>query len=124
LEYINNIDIHSSLQVSFLDVFLLVWQRIQKHEESIEIKKILNTEMKDALCMCYTGRLTRVVNCLNGYYDDIVIQISNNEQISNIISVIMKKETTIEKIKEEFIKEMKERDYNEEIINTWLSYIE
>jgi GTP1/Obg family GTP-binding protein len=105
-------------------VFLLVWQRIQKHEESIEIKKILNTEMKDALCMCYTGRLTRVVNCLNGYYDDIVIQISNNEQISNIISVIMKKETTIEKIKEEFIKEMKERDYNEEIINTWLSYIE
>jgi hypothetical protein len=74
--------------------------------------------------MCYTGRLTRVVNCLNGYYDDIVIQISNNEQISNIISVIMKKETTIEKIKEEFMKEMKERDYNEEIINTWLSYIE
>jgi DNA polymerase III alpha subunit len=36
----------------------------------------------------------------------------------------MKKETTIEKIKEKFMKEMKERDYNEEIINTWLSYIE
>jgi hypothetical protein len=124
LEYINIPDIHSTLQVSFLDVFLLVWQRITTHREANELKSILNAEMKDALCMCFTGRITRIVNCLNGFYDDIQIHISNNEQISNIISVIMKNESNIEKIKEIFIKEMREREYSDEVINTWLSYIE
>jgi Leucine-rich repeat (LRR) protein len=124
LEYINIPDIHSTLQVSFLDVFLLVWQRITNHREANELKSILNTEMKDALCVCFTGRITRIVNCLNGFYDDIQIHISNNEQISNIISSIMKNESNIEKIKETFIKEMREREYSDEVITTWLSYIE
>jgi Leucine-rich repeat (LRR) protein len=124
LEYINIPDIHSTLQVSFLDVFLLVWQRITTHREATELKSILNAEMKDALCMCFTGRITRIVNCLNGFYDDIQIHISNNEQISNIISVIMRNESNIEKIKETFIKEMREREYSDEVINEWLGYIE
>ena len=29
--------------------------------------------------MCLTGRLSRLINCLNGFYDDINIKISNNE---------------------------------------------
>lgn len=37
----------------------------------------------------FTNRLTRLVNCLMGFYDDIVIGISNSERISAIILSIM-----------------------------------
>ena len=29
------------------------------------MKRILNQEMSDALCMCFTGRISRLLNCLN-----------------------------------------------------------
>lgn len=47
--------------------------------------------MKDANCKCFTGRISRLVNCLVGFYDDIKIIISDSEQIGNIISLIGKK---------------------------------
>ena len=55
--------------------------------------------MKEADCKCYTGRLTRLVNVLNGYYEDIKIHISDSEQISNIIISIKNKLTDEEEIK-------------------------
>ena len=35
--------------------------------------EILNIEMEDSLCKCMTGRFSRLINVLNGYYDDINI---------------------------------------------------
>ena len=37
---------------------------------------ILNQEMEDSLCHCLTGRFSRLINVLNGYFDDIIIYIS------------------------------------------------
>ena len=57
----------------------------------IEIQKRMNEEMLDSECKCFTGRISRLVNCLSGYSDKVVIQISENEEINNIISVIINK---------------------------------
>ena len=43
---------------------------------------------KWTLCKCFTGRLSRLINVLNGFYDDIIINIGTNEQIGNIIILI------------------------------------
>ena len=45
--------------------------------------------------MCFTGRLSRLINVLVGYYSDINISITENE----------------------IIRELKERNYNYEVIN-------
>jgi hypothetical protein len=92
----------------------------------IEIKQRLNEEMQDSECKCFTGRISRLVNCLSGYSDKVCIHISESEEISNIISVIMNKRglKTIEIIKEEVNFALKERGYDNEKIEEWLEYVE
>jgi Leucine-rich repeat (LRR) protein len=77
-EYINDDQVHSNYQITFQELLNCVRQRIVTHKDSLEIEKIMNTEMKDGLCMCFTERLSRLVNCLNGFYDDIQIKIHDN----------------------------------------------
>ena len=36
---------------------------------------------------CFTDKISRLVNCLSGYSDKVEIKISENEEISNIISI-------------------------------------
>ena len=50
---------------------------------SDEIFDVMNIEMNDSLCKCFTGRISRLVNCLNGFDDNIKINISDNEQTYN-----------------------------------------
>ena len=95
-------------------------------ELQIEIQKRLNEEMLDSECKCFTGRISRLVNCLSGYSDKVCIQISENEEINNIISVIMNKREmkTIEILKEEVREALTERGYNIDKITEWLEYVE
>ena len=84
----------------------------------------LNEEMEEADCKCYTGRLSRLVNVLNGYYDDIKINISDSEQISNIILTIKNKYEEInDEVKKEMIKELKERGYEDDVIQVWIDNV-
>jgi len=82
--------------------------------------------MQESECKCFTGRISRLVNCLSGYSDKVEIKISENEEISNIISIIMKNREfkTIKIIKEEVIVALKERGYINEKIVEWLEYVE
>lgn len=91
-----------------------------------EIHQRLNEEMQDANCLCFTGRISRLVNCLSGYSDKVKIQITESEEISNIISVIMNKRgiKTTDELKEKVSIALKERGYNDEIISIWLEHIE
>ena len=44
-----------------------IFPRVNQHdlnENGHEIKRILNKVMSDALCMCFTGRISRLLNCL------------------------------------------------------------
>lgn len=129
IEYSKDETVHSELNLSFSDILLLVWNRILISPHASEIKAVLNTEMKDAECMCFTGRISRLVNCLNGFDQLVSIRISDNEQIGNVIAMIKakleeKNEYTVEKHKEKARIELKDLQVEEREIEIWLSHIE
>ena len=93
-------------------------------ENQKSILEILNQEMEDSICKCFTGRISRLVNCLSGFSDKVSIKISTNEEISNIIITLQKKIKDIEELKKAIKDEMTERGYDETTINEWVIYIE
>ena len=93
-----------------------------EHQNRDDILQILNQEISDGICMCFTGRLTRLLNTLVGFYPDVQIQISDSEQITNIITTLNKRFEGDE-LKEAVKKELEERNYSPEVIEEWSSYI-
>ena len=87
-----------------------------------EIIAVLNQEISDGLCMCFTGRLTRLLNTLVSFYNDIELQISDSEQITNII-MVLKNNFLEDQLMLVVKKELFERQYSESIINEWFDYI-
>ncbi len=126
IEYSNCTDIHTQLDCTFEELLNAVFYEIQFYDldKQISVKKRINEEMLDGLCMCFTGRISRLVNSLSGLSEKVSIKISENEEISNIIILANKKYKKIEEIKDYVKKEMKERMYNDSIIVEWLSYID
>ena len=130
IEYCNDEDVHSLLLLTFSEVLWFVLQTIKSDfdkETQKEIKGILNQEMRDAECKCFTGRMNRVINCLNGFSKYVEINIQDSEQIGNIIYLIKERlgsEYTVEKHKEGVKKELDERGYDNKIIEEWIGYIE
>ena len=127
-EYLDCNDIHSMLNITFKELFIAVVIELDKllPDLQIEIQKRLNEEMQDSECKCFTGRISRLVNCLSGYSDKVCIQISETEEINNIISVIMNKRglKTIETLKDEVNLALTERGYADEKITEWLEYVD
>jgi len=123
LNYCDDQTEHSIYLITFEDLFHYVMNRILKHQEKEEILMILDEEIKDTICKCFTGRLTRLLNVLNGFYPDIQIQIGSNEQITNVI-LMLKEKYEGEELKEKVRMELKERGYEEEVIEEWVGFIE
>jgi hypothetical protein len=127
-EYISSKDVHSVLNVTFAELLINVLSFIDQHKAKVEIYKVLEQEMNDTICKCFTGRISRLINCLNGFDDHIVIHISNNEQIGNIIilikdKLILENKYTVELHKEIVMKELYDRGYEKDIIDEWIKYI-
>jgi len=127
-EYMDCKDVHTMLDITFKELFIAIVIEMEglSNELQKEIKQRLNEEMQESECKCFTGRISRLVNCLSGYSDKVKIQISEGEEIGNIISVIMEKRgiKTTETLKEEVRVALKERGYIETKINEWVEYIE
>jgi hypothetical protein len=128
-EYIDDKTIHSTLNITFEDLLLCTLSLIEINKHSTDIKSILNDEINDSLCKCYTGRMSRLINCLNGYTDKVEITISDSEQIGYIIQSVkneleINNDYTAEKHKELVKNELLERQYETNVINEWISYIE
>jgi len=123
LNYCDDKEIHSIYQLTYADLLTYIWPRIINHVNRDDILDILNSEIKDGICMCFTGRLTRLLNTLVGYYPDIEIQISNSEQITNIITVLRKRYEG-DQLKEKVKEELMERQYSVDVIEEWTGYLE
>jgi hypothetical protein len=106
-----------SLNLTFLEILVFVWDRIRCHPSKEEILKVLDSELQDAICKCPTGRVTRLVNCLNGFDPEVILEISENEQISYLYDIAKKSEDP----KKMFIEMMQERKYNQNVIDLWSS---
>ena len=125
-EYIDNKEIHTILNITFEELLLSIYDFIEKNENKEELYKIMNVEMLDANCKCFTGRISRLINVLNGYDEHIEIHIADNEQISNII-VLIKNQLGEKYNENEFKRLVREellmRRYSEETINEWIENI-
>jgi hypothetical protein len=76
-----------------------------------EIKSILNDEIKDTMCKRFTSRMSRIINCLNGFSELVQIEIKDESQIGNIIVLVKNRlidNYSVEKHKEEVIIELEE----------------
>ena len=121
LTYLDDKDVHSTLLVSFYDVFVKVFGRIMKHSNKVDIIHRLDEELKESECKCFTGRLTRLVNCLVGFYDDIVISISDSERISAIILSTLDGKEMDDELRKVCVDKLKAIDIADEEIVKWVS---
>jgi Leucine-rich repeat (LRR) protein len=124
VEYSKSNDVHSKLNVTFMEALQIVWQIIRSHDQSDCIKKILNQEMQDSICMCFTGRLSRLINCLNGFDPRVRIKISDNQEIANLIIRIRQKYNNLDQQIKMAQKELTDRGYSEQTIDEWIGYLE
>jgi len=131
LTYSEDETVHSVHDVTFSEVMTSVISEIisMEEERSSEVLKILSEEISDSICKCFTGRISRLVNSLNGFSPKVKVEISKNTQISTILAQTSEKisiaetEEEITKIKEETIKNLREHDFTEEEIEDWMSYL-
>jgi len=88
LTYSEDETIHSVHDVTFSEVLTPVICEIisMKEELSSEVLKILSEEISDSICKCFTGRISRLVNSLNGFSPKVKVEISKNTQISTILA--------------------------------------
>ena len=125
-EYMDNKEVHSVLNITFEELLLYVYSFIERNENKEELYKIMNVEISEANCKCFTGRISRLINVLNGYDEHIKIHISDNEQIGNVISIIRTnlgdnyEETEFKRLIHE---ELSMRQYSEDVINEWINNI-
>jgi len=129
LEYKNSTDVYTALGITFEELLTYVFNRIEINEHKDEIKKILNTEMTDSVCKCFTGRISRLVNCLNGFDELVNIKIADNEQISQIIIAVQTRLENdnmydVDLHKSLVTAQLKEMNYEESVINEWVNNIE
>lgn len=79
-----NKEVHCKLLVSYKEIFQKVWNRIQS-SDNLDTREImierLKDEIRDSDEKCFLGKVTRIVNSLVGFFDDIQIQIGSSDQI-------------------------------------------
>jgi hypothetical protein len=73
--------------------------------------------------------MSRLINCLNGFDPLVNIEIAGNEQIAQVIEVIrvnLERDNKYEKeLHKELVREeLRERKYDENVIEEWVSHIE
>ena len=84
-------DIVTRVGVTYKEIMERIWSVSENHEHKYAIRSRLKEEVMDGFDVCFTGRITRVVNSLCGLIDGITIGYSVNEQISNAIIAIMRR---------------------------------
>ncbi len=126
IEYCQDQTIHSVHLITYQELFSLIWNRIQNSIHKTELLKILEEQIADSECKCFTGRFNRTLSVLVGFYNDIKINISDKSRISAII--LNSKEKIIPydvvKHKELVIKELIDAGYLESDFKDWIEAIE
>ena len=122
---------HSIYNVNFIDVLISVCSIIYESEHKDTLLIIMRDELQDGINTCFTGQITRMVNVLNGFVDEIKISISNTEELSNSIIALRKRYALIYKDIDKYITEtipvvwqmLEDNCISEAEHKMWLEYI-
>lgn len=123
---INNINVYmyidEEITINYYTLLTKIWGRIINSDEEfkLELLKRFKEEITDGLKLCFVGKISRAVNILCGFFEDININISDNEQIGNIISCHLKGRELNAELKEELLKILTDMNFSNELINTFL----
>lgn len=122
-------EIHMICNVNFEETFVAVWHRIRRHLDKEEILKVLSQEILDSDGQCFTGKINRLVNSLNGFCRDVNIRIAENDQIAAVISAVRNQlenegKYTKGKCRKLCREKLKELNVDEEKIEMWIKHIE
>ena len=134
-KYIDDNEIHSILNVTFCEVLSSIFSIIEANEHKNNILSIMNDDVNDLNDQCFTGRMTRIINCLSGFDDRVVLNITDKEQIGNIIILIKKQleeqpncygvlKYTVDLHKKIVTKELLDRGFDENLVKEYINYIE
>jgi hypothetical protein len=130
VEYCSNEEIHCELNVTYKDVAdrVISWLYEQPIETWNEVIKILETEILASKDKCFTGRLSRLVSCLDGFHPGVRISIATSDQISNRVLGVIERSKNEGIEKDELIKriraELTELEMSDEQIEEWLKTVE
>ena len=117
IQYSADTNVHSALGLTFGEALCYVFSRIQSNPNAGGIKGVLNQEMSDSLCKCFTGRITRLINCLNVLDPLVEINLLSENEMINMIcqqvyELLEEQEEREDKIEQQEGRE--EEDENEE----------
>jgi hypothetical protein len=117
-----NSERHCILYITFGELFQKVWNRIATHknqETRFELLKRLREEMIEAEAKCFMGQITRLLNVLVGFYDDICIEIEQSEQIYAKIQANKNRNNQVVNL-DELVDDLREIKISEDKIREWL----
>ena len=130
LKYCECTDIHVELNVTYKQVAECIfgWLSKQNIEVWNEVIKILDAELLASKDKCFSGRLSRLISCLDGFHPGVRISIATSDQISNrVLSVMNKGKDSgleVEEIMTNVLRELKELELSETQINEWMNVVE
>lgn len=79
-------------KITIKKLFTYFWNRVRDSNNKNEILKTFITEdIPEMKIVCFVGRISRIINCLSGYFDDINVGISIKQQIDMKINLTLKK---------------------------------
>jgi hypothetical protein len=115
--------------IGYLDILTNIWCLIRKHQNKDDILPIFNEEIEGSSGLCFVGRISHLINSLNGFDPRINIEMNINHQIANIIETIRNRLTnnntyTVEEHRKLVTDELKERNIEDSVIEIWVEAIE
>lgn len=81
---------HSLLNMTYADLFSLVWCIVDHHPAKPNLCERLMTELVESNLVCFTGRISRLVNALVGIVDFVQISISVKEEVQMSVQRVLK----------------------------------
>ncbi len=126
VEYCQDQTVHSIHLITYHELLELIWNRIQNSIHKSELIKILEEQIADSECKCFTGRFNRTLSVLVGFFDDIQINISDKSRISAIILNSKDKIIPYDPIKHKEVakKDLIDAGYVETDFKDWIDAIE
>lgn len=71
--------------VTLCDILIMIWMKIKTSNYKEELEKRLIEEMEEMNGMCATGHVSRLINVLSGFFDNMSVKISFKDQVKNYI---------------------------------------